>query len=122
ATKIRIWRAFMPASKVYVTNCIGSVEVPTESKTSEEKMRKLIDLFWFLRQLINESYQAIDELQKSHNDNMKKKARKLEGHEEVTSLWDNFKVNTQIKSPQIYIRKSNHLQINSSPVRPDNSS
>ncbi|KAG2191653.1 hypothetical protein INT46_004425 [Mucor plumbeus] len=62
-TKIRIWRAFMPASKVYVTNCIGSVEVPTESKTSEEKLRKLIDLFWFLRQLINESYQAIDELQ-----------------------------------------------------------
>ncbi|KAI7902944.1 uncharacterized protein BX663DRAFT_55866 [Cokeromyces recurvatus] len=45
ATKIRIWRAFMPASKIYVTNCICSVEVPTESKTSEEKSRKLIDLF-----------------------------------------------------------------------------
>lgn len=30
ATKIRIWRAFMPASKIYVANCIGSVEVPTD--------------------------------------------------------------------------------------------
>ncbi|KAG0823875.1 hypothetical protein G6F19_010636 [Rhizopus arrhizus] len=122
ATKIRIWRAFMPESKVYVTNCIGSVEVPTESKTSEEKLRKLIDLFWFLRQLINESYQAIDELQGSHIDNMKKKARKLEGHEKVTSLCGNFKINTLIKLPQIYIKKSCHLQINSSPIRPDNSS
>ncbi|KAI8059692.1 hypothetical protein BDF21DRAFT_390190 [Thamnidium elegans] len=121
-TKIRIWRAFMPASKVYVISCIGSVEVPTESKTSEEKLRKLIDLFWFLRQLINESYQAIDELQGSHIDNMKKKARKLEGHEKVTSLCDNFKINTLIKLPQIYIKKSSHLQINSSPIRPDNSS
>ncbi|KAI8876608.1 hypothetical protein K501DRAFT_300343, partial [Backusella circina FSU 941] len=121
-TKIRIWRAFMPASKAYVINCIGSVEVPTESKTSEEKLRKLIDLFWFLRQLINESYQAIDELQGSHIDNMKKKARKLEGHEKVTSLCSNFKINTLIKLPQIYIKKSSHLQINSSPIRPDNSS
>ena len=39
----------MPASEVYVVNCIGSVEVPTDSKTSEEKLRKLIDLFWFFR-------------------------------------------------------------------------
>lgn len=36
----------MPATKVYMANCIGSVEVLTESKTSEEKLKKLNDLFW----------------------------------------------------------------------------
>jgi len=52
---------------------------------------------------------------------MKKKARKLEGHEKITSLCENFKINTLIKLPQIYIKKSNHMQINSSPFRPDDS-
>ncbi|KAI7902403.1 uncharacterized protein BX663DRAFT_74638 [Cokeromyces recurvatus] len=121
-TKIRIWRAFMPASKIYVINCIGLVKVPTASKTSEENLRELINLFWRFRKLIKESYQAINELQGSHINNMKKKSRKLEGNVKVTSLCDHFKINTLIKLPQIYIKKSSHLQINSSPIRPDNSS
>ncbi|KAI7873841.1 uncharacterized protein EV154DRAFT_430592, partial [Mucor mucedo] len=86
ATKIRIWRLSMPASKIYITNCIGSVEVPVQAKTCEEKLRKLIDLFWLLRLLIKESYQAMDELKESHARNIKVKARKLEGYDKVTSL------------------------------------
>ncbi|KAI9480275.1 MAG: hypothetical protein EXX96DRAFT_594635 [Benjaminiella poitrasii] len=37
ATKIRIWRAFMLASKVYVTNCIGLVEVQQNLKRQRKK-------------------------------------------------------------------------------------
>ncbi|KAI9022947.1 hypothetical protein CLU79DRAFT_749632 [Phycomyces nitens] len=121
-TKIRVWRASMPARKVYVTTCIGSVKVPTEPKSSEEKLRKLINLFWFLRQLIDESYEAIDELQGSHIANMKIKARRLEGHESIKSLSENFKTNTLIKLPRAYIKKSSNMQMHSSPIRPDDSS
>ncbi|KAG2197238.1 hypothetical protein INT47_003613 [Mucor saturninus] len=61
---------------------------------------KLIDLFWLLRLLIKESYQAMDELEESHARNIRVKARKLEGYDKVTSLCDNFKINTLVKLPQ----------------------
>ncbi|KAI7873839.1 uncharacterized protein EV154DRAFT_401169, partial [Mucor mucedo] len=48
-TRIRIQRLSIPASKIYVTNCIGSVDVPTQAKTCEEMLITLIDLFWLLR-------------------------------------------------------------------------
>ncbi|KAI8642177.1 hypothetical protein BD408DRAFT_320739, partial [Parasitella parasitica] len=67
--------------KVYVSYCIGSVKVPTDPKTSEEKLRTLVDLFWLLTRSIEESCQAIEELEQSHIDNLKKKIRKLEEHE-----------------------------------------
>ncbi|KAI9262603.1 hypothetical protein EDC94DRAFT_561559 [Helicostylum pulchrum] len=50
-TKIRIWRTFMPTGQIYVINCIGSVEVPTDAKSSKENLRKLIDMFWFLNSI-----------------------------------------------------------------------
>ncbi|KAI8876559.1 hypothetical protein K501DRAFT_200148 [Backusella circina FSU 941] len=31
-----IWRVSMPHSKLYIKNCIGSVEVPTTARTSEK--------------------------------------------------------------------------------------
>ncbi|KAG1139478.1 hypothetical protein G6F37_010271 [Rhizopus arrhizus] len=43
-TKLRIWRVLMPHSKLYIKNCIGSVEVPTAARTSEENLRKLVNL------------------------------------------------------------------------------
>ncbi|KAI9252798.1 hypothetical protein EDC94DRAFT_493626, partial [Helicostylum pulchrum] len=80
AANIRIWRALMPASKFYLTNCTSSAEYQHNSK----RQRKLIDLF--ILQLISESFLAIDKLQGSHIENMKGKARKLEGLEEAIVL------------------------------------
>lgn len=49
-TKLRIWRVSMPHSKLYIKNCIGSVEVPTTARTSEENLRKLVNLLWFMKE------------------------------------------------------------------------
>ncbi|CAO3664816.1 unnamed protein product [Rhizopus stolonifer] len=37
----------------------ATLEVPMDPKTSEEKLRALIDLFWLLKKSIEESYQAV---------------------------------------------------------------
>lgn len=63
-----------------------------------------------------ESCKAIEELKDSHIENMKIKTRRLKGHENVSNLCDNFKTNTLIKLPRVYIKESKDLHFNSSPL------
>ncbi|CAO3612637.1 unnamed protein product [Mucor hiemalis] len=100
---------------VFFVQATRSVEVPTEAGSSEESLRNIINLFWFFRRLINESYEAISELERLHIENMKKKARKLQGHEDVKSICDNFKVNTYVKLPQVHMKGTSNVHIASPP-------
>ncbi|CAO3632099.1 unnamed protein product [Mucor fragilis] len=111
-TKLRIWRMSMPHSKLYIKNCIGSVEIPTKARHSEENLRKLVNLFWLMKQMISESYEAIDALESSHVSNMKIKTRKAAGHEDIGEIQSNFKRNTIVKLPNVYIQKTRKLNMN----------
>jgi hypothetical protein len=53
-----------------------------------------------------ESYKVIEGLKNSRIENMKKKARKLENHENISNLCDNFKINTLIKLSTSVYKKS----------------
>lgn len=83
----RIWRVSMPHSKLYIKNCI----VPTTARNSEENLRKLVNLLWFMKKMILESYEAIDASENSHISNMKIKTRKAPGYEDITEIQNNFK-------------------------------
>jgi hypothetical protein len=53
--------------------------------------------------MILETYEAIDALENSHISNMKIKARKAPGYEDISEIQNNFKKNTIIKLPNVYI-------------------
>ncbi|KAI8988030.1 hypothetical protein BDF20DRAFT_910577 [Mycotypha africana] len=80
---------------------------------------KRIGVF-FVQKMIIETYEAIDALESSHIINMKIKTRKAPGYEDISEIQNNFKKNTIIKLPNVYIQKTSRLNMNSSPNRPDN--
>lgn len=69
--------------------------------------------------MIIETYEAIDALENSHISNMKIKTRKASGYEDISEIQNNFKKNAIIKLPNVYIQKTGRLNMNSSPIRPD---
>lgn len=72
--------------------------------------------------MIVETYEAIDALEDSHISNMKLKTRKASGYEDISEIQNNFKKkkkNTIIKLSNVYIQKTDRLNMNSSPIRPD---
>jgi hypothetical protein len=68
--------------------------------------------------MIIETYEAIDALENSHISNMKIKTRKAPGYEDISEIQNNFKKNTIIRLPNVYIQKTGRLNMNSSPIRP----
>lgn len=69
--------------------------------------------------MIIETYEEIDALENSHIINMKIKTRKAPGYENISEIQNNFKKNAIIKIPNIYIKKTGRLSMNSSPIRPN---
>lgn len=50
---------------------------------------------------------------------MKIKTRKAPGYEDISEIQNNFKKNTIIKRPNVYIQKTGRLNMNSSPIWPN---
>ncbi|KAG2203359.1 hypothetical protein INT47_010057 [Mucor saturninus] len=69
--------------------------------------------------MIMGTYEAIDALENSHIRDMKIKTRRAPSYEDIGEIQNDFKKNAIIKLPNVYIQKTDRLNMKSSPIRPD---
>lgn len=100
----------MPKKEVYITNCIGSITLPIKARDCEEQHN------WFAKSMMEETCKEISRLEKSHVRNRTKKNRNVVGHEGICELPTNFKKDS---TKHRYVKNSDELIMNSSPLGPD---
>ncbi|KAI8092363.1 uncharacterized protein B0P05DRAFT_583618 [Gilbertella persicaria] len=114
--KIRLWAFCLVSKQLYILNRIDSSVLPTDSSNAENDLKGMTNLFWKLKQTIEEATETLKKIKESHEKN---KIFAEENPDSQIEQLISYLVEVAEVKLSSQISYAEDIYINSSPIIPD---